>query len=106
MAYLAKGVAQTGELVKKFNRLNHIRIPGVAKWRYTLDNDWSGDPAVFFWVTLTDEASKPANFPGVKAAFTSTINDHVDLLGDWGLLPYFSFRSQSEQASLKDEVYE
>jgi len=34
------------------------------------------------------------------------INSKVDLRGDWGLIPYFNFRSVSEQAKLKDEVYE
>lgn len=61
MAYLAKGIAHASELVKDLNRLAHIAIPGVVKWRYTLENDWSGDPAIFFWVIVTDEASKPQN---------------------------------------------
>lgn len=34
------------------------------------------------------------------------INEHVDLRGEWGLIPYFNFRSRSEPAKLKDEVYE
>lgn len=106
MPYLAKGVAQAGELIKRLDELNSVRIPGVVKWRYTLENDWSGDPAIFFWVTLTDKATKPANFQRTKAAFIDTIKNHADLIGDWGLLSYFSFRSESEQAKLKDEVYE
>jgi len=106
MAYLAKGIAQASELVKKFNQLAHVSIPGVVQWRYTFENDWSGDPAVFFWVTVTDEASKPQKLRQVKGAFIATINKHVDLPGEWGLIPYFSFRSRSEQAELKDEVYE
>jgi hypothetical protein len=94
------------ELVKKFNQLAHVVIPGVVQWRYTFENDWSGDPAIFFWVILTDEASKPQNLRQARAAFIATINNHVDLPGEWGLIPYFNFRSRSEQAKLKDEVYE
>ncbi len=106
MAYLARGIAQASELVKRFNQLANVPIPGIVKWRYTFENDWSGDPAIFFWVTLTDEASKPKNRRQAKTAFISAINNHVDLPGEWGLLPYFNFRSQSEQAVLKDEAYE
>jgi hypothetical protein len=106
MAYLARGIAQASELVKKFNQLAHVVIPGVVKWRYTFENDWSGDPAIFFWVIVTDEASKPQNLRHAKAAFIATINNHVDLPGEWGLIPYFNFRSRSEQAKLGDEVYE
>jgi len=106
MAYLAKGVAQASELVKKFNRLAHVAIPGVVKWNYTFENDWSGDPAIFLWVILTDEASQPQNLRQAKTAFIATVNNHVDLPGEWGLIPYFNFRSRSEQAKLRDEVYE
>lgn len=106
MPQLARGIAQAAELVKRFNGLDHVGIPGVVKWRYTLDNDWSGDPAIFFWVTLTDEASKPANLRTTKNGFIGAIGNHVDLPGNWDLFPYYNFRSQSEQAKLKDEVYE
>lgn len=106
MAHLAKGIAQPAELLKKFHQLAHVAIPGVMKWRYTFEDDWSGDPAIFFWVTLTDEASEPQNLPHTKATFIATIDNHVDLRGEWGLIPYFSFRSVSEQSELKDEVYD
>jgi hypothetical protein len=42
MAYLAKGIAQTSDLVKRFDRLAHGVIPGVEKWNYTFENGWSG----------------------------------------------------------------
>jgi hypothetical protein len=105
MAYLAKGIAQASELTKRLNQLAHVEMPGVVKWRYNLENDWSGDPAIFFWVTLTDDASRRENLRRATAAFTNTINQHVDLLNDWGLIPYFNFRSESEQAKLNDEDY-
>jgi hypothetical protein len=105
MAYLAQGIAQATKLVKKLNQLANFEIPGVVKWRYTFENDWSGDPAIFFWVTLTDDASRRENLRQSTAAFTNAIAEHVDLLNDWGLVPYFNFRSASEQAKLKDEVY-
>jgi hypothetical protein len=106
MAYLAKRITQASELVIKFNQLEHVVIPGVVKWRYSFDNDWSGDPAIFFWVTLTDQASKPQHLGQAKAAFIATINNHVDLAGERGYIPYFNFRSVSEQAKLRDDVYE
>jgi hypothetical protein len=108
---LPRGIAQhseliDSELIREFNSLRQIPTPGVVKWNYTLDRDWSGDPAIFFWVVLTDDASKPDKLRRTTAAFRTLINNRVDLLGDWGLIPYFNFRSQSEQAELKDGVYE
>jgi len=78
--------------------------PGVVKWRHTFDSDWSGDPAIFFWVTLTDDASKKANLSKATTSFRKAITDRIDFLNDWGLIPYFNFRSESERAKLKDEV--
>jgi hypothetical protein len=105
MAYLAKGIAHAADLQIRLNGIMPTPSPGVMKWRHTFGSDWSGDPAIFFWVTLTDDASKKANLSKATAAFTKAITDHIDFLNDWGLIPYFHFRSESEQAKLKDEVY-
>ena len=106
MAYFAKGIAHSAELQIKLNGIMPKPSPGVVQWRHTFGNDWSGDPAIFFWVTLTDETSKRVNLSKATAAFKKAITDRIDFLNDWGLLPYFHFRSESEQAKLKDEVYD
>jgi len=36
---------------------------------------------------------------------TDFITQRLDPIGQWGLIPYFNFRSQSEQAALKEEVF-
>jgi hypothetical protein len=105
MGYLAKGVAHAADLRIELNGIMPSPSPGVVKWRYTFDSDWSGDPAIFFWVTLTDDASKKANLSKATAAFTKVITDRIDFRNDWDLFPYFHFRSESEQAKLKDPVY-
>jgi len=105
MAYFPRGVTHSSELVKKFDELAHVKIPGVVKWRYKFENDWSGDPAIFFWVTLIDDASRGENLRASRAAFADIATQHVDLLNDWDLIPYFNFRSESEQAKLKGEDY-
>jgi len=105
MPQLARGIAQAADLQKKLNGIMPQPIPCVVKWRHTFGNDWSGDPAIFFWVTLTDEASKKENLSGTTSAFNNLITGRVDFQNDWDLIPYFHFRSESEQAKLQDEVY-
>lgn len=105
MAYLAKGIAHAADLQTELNGIMPKPSPGVVKWRYAFGSDWSGDPAIFFWVTLTDDASKKADLSKATASFRKAITDRIDFLNDWGLIPYFNFRSESEQAKLKDEVY-
>ncbi len=88
--------------------LNALRsaIPSaVVNWRYTIGEDWSGDSAIFFWVTLSDEAAKRRNLPDATRQIIDLVNQQVNPLGQWGLIPYFSFRSQSEQGRLREEVF-
>src|ERR1035437_4722379 len=60
--YLPRGVAQPVEFIKRLNALAPFPR-GVVNLRYTVENDWSGDPAVFFWITLADEAAHPSILP-------------------------------------------
>lgn len=101
----ARGIAQAAELQKKLNGIMPQPSPGVVKWNHTFGDDWAGDPAIFFWVTLTDEASKKDKLSLTTEGFKKVLSERIDFQNDWDLIPYFNFRSESEQALLKDEVY-
>jgi hypothetical protein len=108
MPYLPRGVAQPTELIKRVNALTSPfppEVPGVVNSRYIVDNDWSGDPAIFFWITLSDEAAHPAVLSQTTRRIKNFINQQLDPAGQWDLIPYYNFRSQSEQAKLKEEVF-
>jgi hypothetical protein len=57
------------------------------------------------WITLSDEAAKPQNLAQITKYITGIVTQRIDPRGQWGLIPYISFRSQSEQAALKEEVF-
>jgi hypothetical protein len=101
---LPRGVAQPTELDKHLNALAPFPS-GVVNLRYTIDDDWSGDPAIFFWITLSDEAARRAVLSQTSRRIMDFITQPLDPMGQWGLIPYFNFRSQSEQANLKEEVF-
>jgi hypothetical protein len=101
---LPRGVAQPRELIKHVNALWPLPS-GVVNLRFTIDDDWSGDPAIFFWITLSDEAARRAVLSQTSRHVTDFITQRLDPIGQWGLIPYFNFRSQSEQAALKEEVF-
>jgi hypothetical protein len=88
-----------------FSALQPFLPPAVVNWRYTIENDWSGDPSLFFWITLSDEAAKPQNLAQITKYITSIITQQINPRGQWGLIPYINFRSHSEQAALKEEVF-
>ena len=102
--YLPRGIAQPTELIKQINALAPYP-PGVVNLRYSVADDWSGDPAIFFWITLSDEASRRGVLSQNSQCIRDFITQRLDPIGQWGQIPYFSFRSQSEQAKLRDEVF-
>jgi len=76
--------------------------PDVVSITATLGNDWRGEPAVFFMVILSDAASSRERLLSVTDRVSKTMVGELEPLEEWGVLPYFNFRSQSEQAKLNE----
>jgi hypothetical protein len=100
---LPRGIAHQEELVKEIDAL--LPIPGVVKWRYSIEDDWTGDPSIFFRITLSDEAARPGVLRENARRIRNLIEERIDPLRRWDLLCYENFRSESEQAELKDERF-
>lgn len=89
------------EVAKKF--------PGeVVRIRHSFSRDWDGDPAIYFRIIFTDGAVK--RYP--LSELTHRIEDA--LIKDLALftseysvyIPYFDFRTRSEQERSKDPQWE
>ncbi len=91
---IAQGVAKASDAL----------APDVVRIRYELGEDWSGDSAVFFRVLLTDSASKRSHLREVARRVSAEIFRDVQP-SQLGLQAYFNFRSESEQAMLKEEAW-
>ncbi|MGC2659977.1 MAG: hypothetical protein WA324_18620 [Bryobacteraceae bacterium] len=79
--------------------------PDVVRIRWSVGEDWSGDSAIFFRVVLSDAASRRDDL----AEFTGGIGGRIfaDLrLAELEYIPYFNFRSDSEQKRLKDAEWD
>ena len=87
-------VAEAGEALK----------PNVVRIRYSFDEDWSGSPAVFFKVVLSDEASHIDHLRKAAERVRTTVLDDLKPY-ELGMEAYFNFRSASEQAELQDEAW-
>jgi hypothetical protein len=76
--------------------------PRVRYIRYTIDKDPTNDEwAVFFRVLLSDEVASRTRRLEAGNRVISRIMDELDL-PNLGMMPHFSFRTESEQAELKD----
>lgn len=87
------------------NRITQALHKDVVRIRYNIEEDWSGSPAIFFRVVLTNEASKSNQLLEVSRRVKAKIEDEVKL-SDLGLQFYFNFRSESEQKQLKENDWD
>ena len=102
---MPKGVAQPWELTKAIARTEGKLRPDVVHIRHTITSDWSGEAAVFFRILLSDEASTGARLRATTNRVKHRILEDVDPTEKWGLIPYFSFRSVSEQNQLQEPAW-
>jgi hypothetical protein len=79
--------------------------PNVQRIRYTLEDDWAGEPAVFFKIVLSDAASSRDQLRNITEQVSRALVDQIEPPEKWDVLPYFNYRSQSEQAILQEEAW-
>jgi len=102
--YLPRAFAQQPLFQAAVGRAALRLAPQVVDIIPTLGNDWRGEPAVFFMVILADAASRRDQLLKVTNQASAFIAQHVQPLEEWGVLPYFNFRSQSEQARINQHA--
>lgn len=71
--------------------------PSVISVIPTLGDDWNGESAVFFQVVLADGIPR-AELLSLTRQISQSVVRQVQPLEERGVLPYFDFRTQSEQA--------
>jgi hypothetical protein len=77
--------------------------PDVVRIRFNFDEDWSGDPAIFFRVLLSDEARDERRHELTREV-RSRLDERLDFRA-MGLFAYYNFRTLSEQAEMQDEAW-
>jgi len=96
------GFVNQAELANEVIRATSKLGPEVVRVRYSVGADTSGEPSIFFRIVLTDSASREETLADVTGQIATVLFDELRPYENWGLTPYFSFRSQSEQASRND----
>ena len=103
--YIPTRYIDSTEVEKAVDQVIKTLGPEVVRVRYNIGEDWTGDPGLFFRVVLADSAVDLKNHPQlfevterIKRAFWNQAHP----LENWGLFPYFNFRTKSEQDGLND----
>jgi hypothetical protein len=77
----------------------------VRRVLYSIGVDSSGEMSIFFRILLTDEASQEERLGDVTTRVSTILFDELHPYENWGILPYFSFRSESEQRRHYDAAW-
>jgi hypothetical protein len=76
--------------------------PQVLSVTPTLGTDWNGESAVFFDVILADNSVPRPQLLAFTKQLSRAIVQEIRPLEEWGVLPYFNFLTESEQARMKE----
>ncbi|MBZ5624547.1 MAG: hypothetical protein LAQ69_38480 [Acidobacteriia bacterium] len=74
--------------------------------RYSIGVDSSGESSIFFRILLSDAASQESRLGDVTTRIATILFDAINPYENWGVFPYFNFRSESEQAKRYDAAWE
>jgi hypothetical protein len=86
--------AQLGEIIA--HAAQHLG-PEVVHVAYSLGPDSTDEPSLFFRIVLADAYIREDTITDLTGRITAALFDAVRPLENWGLRPYFNFRSKSEQ---------
>jgi len=96
------GLVQKKEIAAAVERAAPTLAPDVVRVQYRFGEDWTGDSSIYFGIILSDHAASQEKRLGEIAQRVETTLEDAINVEELGLQSYFNFRSQSEQANLKD----
>ena len=93
------------KIEKALKKVLRAMKPDVVRIRYSLGDNFMGDPSVAFRVVLSDEAAEEPKLYETARRVRRMISDEV---APWelGLECYVNVRSLSEQEELRDPIWE
>jgi len=89
---------------EQVDRVARDLAPDVVRIRVMEREDWAGDMALYFRVTLSDDASHTDRLGEVAQLVRAKLTEELRL-DDMDHHPYVRFRSESEQAKLQDPLW-
>lgn len=97
------GFVNQAQLAQSVNdAIRSLNSQEVVHVAYSIGLDSTDDPAIFFRIVLTDAASREDGLEDITGRVTSALFNSIRPIENWGLTPYFSFRSFSEQRTRTD----
>ena len=100
------GYVSRQQIDSEIERVKQKLGPEVVRVKHTIAENWSGDPAIYFRIVLDDSAAAGTERRReVTKAIRRSLFDELRPNDNWGLISYFKFRTQSEQAKVNDPAW-
>jgi|SRR5579864_4352851 len=100
-----RGIVDQEKIRAGARRAERALAPDVIRIMYSFAEDWQENISLFFRIVISDQAASPARLrettEGIIAKVLREIKAH-----ELGLQTYFNFRSESEQAMLREPFWE
>ena len=100
---LPEVVTKQNQVSKAVSEVAAFLHPDVEYIRYDVGQDWSGDWAIFFRAVISDEAAS-RRLRDVSSRVVWMLGERLDF-GSMGVIPYYNFRSKSEQSVLQETAW-
>jgi hypothetical protein len=80
----------------------------VVRIRHSFSRDWDGDPAIYFRIVFTDDAERRYPLPELTARIEDALIKDLELFtSEYSVyIPYFNYRTKTDQDRLKDPEWE
>lgn len=100
-----RGLVDQSKLTAAVRRAERALAPDVIRVMPTFSLDWSGEESLFFRILLSNAASAPNKLRQTTQKIESKILAGIKA-DELGLQTYFNYRSEAEQAKLRDPLWE
>jgi hypothetical protein len=101
----ARGLIDQGKIRAGVQRAERALAPDVIRIMYAFDEDVQGSLSLFLRIIISDTASRPAKLRETTQRIIAKVLREIKT-EELGLQTYFNFRSKSEQAMLRDPLWE
>lgn len=95
VAVIPTGLIHQRELAAQIERAKASLGPEVTHVAYRIREDSTGEPSIFFRITLLDWAIAENLITDVTGRIATVLFDEVRPVENWGLRPYFNVRSHT-----------
>ena len=97
MALMPTAFVNQQEIKSAIQHAKYMFREEIDHINYNLGENWAGDPSIFFRIVMRDEAFQNDHLAKLTFRISKALMKEAKT-GECGLIPYFDFRSVSEQA--------